>query len=1074
MLALVAIVTTAQAQNTINGHEYVDLGLPSGTLWATCNVGAETPEDYGLYFAWGETVGYTGDTSDGRLFDWANYKWCDGSNTTLTKYCNNSEKGKDGFTDDKTVLDPEDDAATANWGEDWRMPTLDEIKELLDNTTNEWTELNGVKGRKFTAKNGSGNFIFLPASGYRYGGSLFDVGSYGDYWSSSLYESNPADAYYLYFYSGYADWDYGTRLYGLSVRPVAVKAQTTGLLLNAANFPDANFRSALASKFGISEGTEITDEMIAATTWLDVRNMSISNLTGVEHFTALGELHCWGNQLTSIDVSKNTALTWLNCGNNQLTSLDVSQNTLLEYLSCRDNQLKNLDISENTALTELYCQTNQLTSLDVSNNTALKEFWCNDNQLTSLDVSQNTALATLYCYSNQLISLNISQNTALTKFNCHTNLLKSLDLSQNTELTSLGCSTNQLTSLDVSKNTKLTWLSCSNNLLNSLDVSQNAELTYLACTNSELTSLDVSKNIVLTTLFCHDNQLTSLNVSKNTALTGLWCYRNQLTSLDVSQNTALTGFGCFSNQIKGEAMDALVASLPKVENGEFYAIDTQDENEGNSYTMSQVIVAKGKGWISYDYNGGNDEEISLTKQTIVDGTEWTYTIVSEDNKTCVVGGEKTRTNEYGNRWTESLPAIDVNTTEAIATPTTLDGYTVIGTARGAFRNSKISTITLPNTLKTIGKSAFYGSAIESIVIPEGVTRIEQETFESCKKLASITLPKGLVYIAEEAFKYCPITSINLGESLVFIGDDAFLGTKLTSVTLPKSLLVIEGDAFMNCPLESVISKIENPFVIDDGAFGANKSGDYNSFQTATLYVPHGTKAKYEATAGWKNFQNIVEMDLVPVDEDNNVDFSGDMDENSDLDGTIIRDIYYNIGDGNGEYNADEGCVVINKTTDDDTVNGLEGQDIFGEDFKGQFTGIVFKVPAGKGTIKVNAETTGNLLLKVKIGSDEPVGMELNGKLKVSFPYNVSEETRVYIFAGAANEAKGFGKTSATDAALKIYGIEFLRDDTTDIDRLTPDPSLNGGESWYTIDGKKLNGEPTKKGIYIKNGKKVVK
>ncbi|MBR6016482.1 MAG: hypothetical protein IK067_05060, partial [Prevotella sp.] len=118
LLALVAIVTTAQAQNTINGHEYVDLGLPSGTLWATCNVGAETPEDYGLYFAWGETVGYTGDTSDGRLFDWANYKWCDGSNTTLTKYCNNSEKGKDGFTDDKTVLDPEDDAATANWGED--------------------------------------------------------------------------------------------------------------------------------------------------------------------------------------------------------------------------------------------------------------------------------------------------------------------------------------------------------------------------------------------------------------------------------------------------------------------------------------------------------------------------------------------------------------------------------------------------------------------------------------------------------------------------------------------------------------------------------------------------------------------------------------------------------------------------------------------------------------------------------------------------------------------------------------------------------------------------------------------
>ena len=115
-----------------------------------------------------------------------------------------------------------------------------------------------------------------------------------------------------------------------------------------------------------------------------------------------------------------------------------------------------------------------------------------------------------------------------------------------------------------------------------------------------------------------------------------------------------------------------------------------------------------------------------------------------------------------------------------------------------------------------------------------------------------------------------------------------------------------------------------------------------------------------------------------------------------------------------------------------------------------------------------------MLLKVKIGNDEPVEMELNGKLKISIPYNVSEESKVYIYAGAANEAKGFGKTSSTESALKIYGIEFLRDETTEIDRPTPNPSLNGGENWYTIDGKKLNGEPTKKGIYIRNGKKVVK
>ncbi|MBR5633607.1 MAG: hypothetical protein IKW78_00270, partial [Prevotella sp.] len=107
--------------------------------------------------------------------------------------------------------------------------------------------------------------------------------------------------------------------------------------------------------------------------------------------------------------------------------------------------------------------------------------------------------------------------------------------------------------------------------------------------------------------------------------------------------------------------------------------------------------------------------------------------------------------------------------------------------------------------------------------------------------------------------------------------------------------------------------------------------------------------------------------------------------------------------------------------------------------------------------------------------DEPVEMELEGKLKISFPYNVTSESLVYIYAGTSAEAKGLNATSSTDAALKIYGIEFLRDDTpTDIDRPTPDPSLNGGESWYTIDGVKLNGEPRKKGVYIHNGKKVVK
>ncbi len=190
-------------------HAYVDLGLPSGLLWATCNVGADKPEDYGDYFAWGET-------ETKSTYNWSTYKWCnDGDYHKLTKYNTYSSYGT---VDNRTVLDPEDDAARANWGGAWRMPTREEMNELYANCTWTWTTQNGVNGRKFTGSNG--NSIFLPAAGCYYNGSLYGAGSGGYYWSSSLYTDNPYDAYYLYFSSGDVRMDYYGRNYGQSVRPV--------------------------------------------------------------------------------------------------------------------------------------------------------------------------------------------------------------------------------------------------------------------------------------------------------------------------------------------------------------------------------------------------------------------------------------------------------------------------------------------------------------------------------------------------------------------------------------------------------------------------------------------------------------------------------------------------------------------------------------------------------------------------------------------------------------------------------------------------------------------------------------
>lgn len=197
------------------GAVAVDLGLPSGTKWANMNVGAEQPEDYGLFFAWGETTGYGSDTNDGHSFDWASYKWCNGSEYTMTKYCTDSYYGT---VDNKKVLDLEDDAAYVNWGSSWRMPTYDEIAELVNNTTQEWTTVNGIYGCKFTAANG--NSIFLPPAGIRYDTNLKNLVYIGYYWSSSLFESYPYGARCLFFDTDYAQTYGSDRDRGFTVRPV--------------------------------------------------------------------------------------------------------------------------------------------------------------------------------------------------------------------------------------------------------------------------------------------------------------------------------------------------------------------------------------------------------------------------------------------------------------------------------------------------------------------------------------------------------------------------------------------------------------------------------------------------------------------------------------------------------------------------------------------------------------------------------------------------------------------------------------------------------------------------------------
>lgn len=198
-------------------YEWIDLGLPSGLKWATCNIGATKPEEYGLYFAWGETQGYSGIT-DTKKFNWADYKLCGGSSSTLTKYNNNSSYGA---IDTLTTLEQVDDVAYQS-DKMCRMPTKADFEELTANTTSVWETLNGVNGRRFTSKT-NGNSIFVPAAGSCYDGSVNDVGSYGDLWCSSLYESDSRGGWFLGFDSSGVNVYGSYRRDGLSVRAVKSK-----------------------------------------------------------------------------------------------------------------------------------------------------------------------------------------------------------------------------------------------------------------------------------------------------------------------------------------------------------------------------------------------------------------------------------------------------------------------------------------------------------------------------------------------------------------------------------------------------------------------------------------------------------------------------------------------------------------------------------------------------------------------------------------------------------------------------------------------------------------------------------
>ena len=283
-----------------NHPHLIDLGLPSGTKWACCNVGAQKPEDYGGYFAWGETT-------EKSYYYWNTYIHCDGSIYTI------HDIGMD-IAGSKDIAGTQYDAATANWGSSWVMPNKEQMEELNNSCTSEWTTENGVKGRRFTGPNGA--TIFLPAAGDRVSGDLYDAGSHGHYWSSSIDTSFAYDAWGLYFGSVFSDY-----CCGLSVRPVKTDI--------APHYPDLQLSETQIS-LDINKGNSTTVRITAGSGEYIVTNLNSS----VAKATSLQ-----GTTITIIALSEGDAkvvATDMQTGQEIIIEITVTAD-IVAYTSCPDS-----------------------------------------------------------------------------------------------------------------------------------------------------------------------------------------------------------------------------------------------------------------------------------------------------------------------------------------------------------------------------------------------------------------------------------------------------------------------------------------------------------------------------------------------------------------------------------------------------------------------------------------------------------------------------------------------------------------------------------------------------------------
>lgn len=370
----------------------------------------------------------------------------------------------------------------------------------------------------------------------------------------------------------------------------------TCLIAQNVNIPDVHFKTYLLGEASINtngDGEIQVSEAAAFTGAIYCPTPNITDLTGIEAFTAITGLNCSGNPISSLDVSQNSALTFLGCSNTEIENLDLSSNLDLVNINISNNPnftSLNLKNGNNTAIYALFLlNVPNLSCVEVDNASYSTSNWaginygfdaqlvfsedCNacvvsipdpvfKNYLINESAINTNGNSEIECSEassyNGVINcnwLNISDLSGIEAFatitglNCQGNQLNSMDLSDNVALQALNCSNNQLNNLDLSQNSDLIYLACTNNQLTELNLSTNTSLVYLEADNNQMTALNLSQNVALEELSCSGNQITTIDISSSPLLTYLECSDNNLSILNLSANTALSELICTNNEI---------------------------------------------------------------------------------------------------------------------------------------------------------------------------------------------------------------------------------------------------------------------------------------------------------------------------------------------------------------------------------------------------------------------------------------------------------------------------------------------------------------------------------------------